>query len=71
MDPYRYGFKITTVGTTGGFRGLHNPNSGDVTASVFPINGVGETYNVRIKSGETIPVVGFRVIPSLEITGLK
>jgi hypothetical protein len=71
MDPYRYGFKITTAGITLAFRGLHNPTSGDVTAAVFPINGVGETYNVRIKSGETIPVVGFRVIPSAEITGLK
>jgi hypothetical protein len=71
MDPYRYGFRVTNAGITAGFRGLHNPTDAGITAIVYPINGVGETYGVRINAGDTIPVVGYRVVPSATITALK
>ena len=72
MDPFRYGFPIPSGGITANFRALHNPAaSGTVTAQVFAMASGGVTCSVCIPFGETVPIVGWRIIPSGPLTGFK
>lgn len=73
LDKYKQAISIAAnTGTTAGFAALHNPTATGATANITGrFNDDNTTVDIRINSGETIPLSVKYVKSTIALVGLR